>query len=180
MANIALEDLIEALAGAVIEAQDAIEKHQISNLASYFSPVNSADNPADPSGPFRPKRIVLRVPSLRPDAGENEEDEYQAPLLSLVSTNQLKIKDVEISFDVDMGILTEGDAGAKPPEGGSAGNPAARKSVSVDMGGGLLKRKGGNIHVVLRVEGGEPTEGAARLINHLNQTQGVFRKVDVD
>lgn len=165
MANIALEDLIEALAGAVIEAQDAIEKHQLSNLASYFNPVDSADSSTEPSGPYRPKRIVLRVPSLRPDAGENEEDEYQAPLLSLVASNQLKIKDVEISFDVDLGNLTESEASEK-------------KSVFVDMGGGLLKRKGGSVHVIMRVEGGEPTEGAARLINHLNQTQGVFRKVD--
>jgi hypothetical protein len=31
--------------------------------------------------------------------------------------------------------------------------------------------------VVLRVEGSEPTDGAARLINHLAQTQGVFRTV---
>ena len=41
-------------------------------------------------------------------------------------------------------------------------------SADIDGGGG---EKSGNVHVVLRVESVKPTEGAARLMNHLLQTQ---------
>ncbi|MDR3641572.1 MAG: DUF2589 domain-containing protein [Humidesulfovibrio sp.] len=160
--NIPLNDLIEALAGAVIEAQDNIEQHQISNLLGYFD----SDN--------RPKSLVVRVPSIQAEAESGSEDLYRAPLLPLVSSNMLKIKDVEITFDVDLGQMSDGPA---DPAAGGKGQPEAeapRKSIFVDMAGGK-QSKAGSIHVVLRVESSEPTDGAARLINHLAQTQGVYR-----
>jgi len=163
--NIPLNDLIEALAGAVIEAQDNIEQHQISNLLGYFD----SDN--------RPKSLVVRVPSIQPQAEEGAEDLYRAPLLPLVSSNMLKIKDVEITFDVDLGQLTDGPSGAA--EGKGQESEAPRKSIFVDMAGGK-QDKAGSIHVVLRVESAEPTDGASRLINHLAQTQGVYRTFKSD
>jgi len=54
-----------------------------------------------------------------------------------------------------------------------------KKSLFVDIAGGK-QDKGGSIHVVLRVESSEPTDGAARLMNHLTQTQGVFKTFKVD
>ncbi len=47
--NIPLNDLIESLAGAVIEAQDSVELHQLKNLTRYFH----SDK--------RPKSLVMRV-----------------------------------------------------------------------------------------------------------------------
>ncbi len=169
--NIPLNDLIEALAGAVIEAQDHIEQHQISNLLGYFDSNN------------RPRSLVVRLPSINPQAGEGSEDLYRAPLLPLVSTNLLKIRDVEITFDVDLGQLTEEPAGEVAKAGAEEGpleSEAPRKNILVDMAGGLARKKGGNIHVVLRVEGAEPTDGVARLMNHLAQTQGVFKTIKAD
>lgn len=167
--NIPLNDLIEGLAGAVIEAQDKIEQHQICNLLGYFDSQN------------RPKSLVVRLPSVNPEAEQGSEDYYRAPLLPLVSTNMLKIKDVEITFDVDLGQLTEEAVEAADKastEDQRQELATTKKSISVDMGGG--KNKGGSIHVVLRVEGSEPTDGAARLMNHLAQTQGVFKTVTVE
>lgn len=166
--NIQLNDLIEALAGAVIEAQDSIEQHQISNLLGYFDKDN------------RPKSLVVRVPSIQPKAEEGAEDLYRAPLLPLVSSNMLKIKDVEVTFDVDLGQLVE-----KPVEEtkkavpGGQEKDSPRKNLFVDMAGGK-QEKGGSIHVVLRVESSEPTDGVARLMNHLTQTQGVFKTFKAD
>lgn len=167
--RVALKDLIEALAGAVIEAQDRIEQHQIVNLSSYFDEDN------------RPKSVLIRLPSLNPNAEEGSEDLYRAPLLPLVSTNLLKIKDVEISFDVDLGALGEDDGAptapaAPSPQGSAWQNVAAgvKKSVQVHTRGPLVGKRS-TAHVVLRVEGTEPTEGAARLINQLTQVQGVFK-----
>lgn len=166
--NIPLNDLIEALAGAVIEAQDRIEQHQISNLLGYFD------------GQNRPRSLVVRMPSIHPDAEEGSEDLYRTPILPLVSTNLLKIKDVEVTFDVDLGTVTEKPVDNAVAEDGRQESTRGQKSISVDMGGGRFKDKTGKIHVVLRVESSEPTEGSARLINHLAQTQGVFKTVKVE
>lgn len=168
--RIALKDLIEALAGAVIEAQDRIEQHQIANLGSYFDENN------------RPKSVLLRLPSMQPGAPEDAEDLYRAPLLPLVATNMLRIKDVEISFDVDLGALSDEDR----PEGAGADGANAwrdalgsvKKSVQVHTRGPLVGKRS-SAHVVLRVEGTEPTEGAARLISQLNQIQGIFKTQNV-
>jgi len=159
MANTPLNNLIEALAGAVIEAQDSVEQHQLQNLMRYFG----RDR--------RPKSLVMRAPSVRPDAEPGECDMYRAPLLPLMSMNMLKIKDVEISFDASLGKIE--DPPATETQGGKGRKSPQTVSVDIDGGGG---QKSGNVHVVLRVEGSEPTEGAARLMNHLVQTQGVFRK----
>jgi hypothetical protein len=168
-AQTSLNDLIEALAGAVIEAQDRIERHQIANLKSYFD------------GNDRPVSFIVKLPSIHPQAGEDYEDYYRAPLLPLVSTNLLKIKDVEVSFDAELGELHEASEQDALKEG--AGQPAERglrKNIYVDTTSARGKPTGGSVHVVLRVEGSEPTDGAARLINHLTQVQGVFKTVKVE
>lgn len=161
-----LNDLIEALAGAVIEAQDRIEQHQIANIGSYFD----ADN--------RPRCVMIRLPSLSPDARPGDEDLYRAPLLPLVANNPLKIKEVEITFDVDLG--TVGDplgAGTSDKDGPSPWRDSARlrKTVNVQTTGNLMGRRKSTAHVVLRVEGCDATDGMARLVGHLAQTQGVFK-----
>jgi len=165
-----LPGLVEAMAGAVIDAQERIEKRQLAHLGEYFDEHN------------RPKSIVIRMPSMKPDATEDDEDLYRAPLLPLVSTNLLRIRDVEISFDADLGSLAEpgpddppgnGTVGRKWPWGRRDGKkgPVVQVDTSIKAG----KGKSGTVHVVLRLEGVEPSEGAARLMNHLAQTQGVFR-----
>lgn len=160
--SIPLNDLIEALAGAVVEAQDRIEQHQIAGLLGYFDKHN------------RPKSLLVRLPAIHPHAEKGAEELYRAPLLPLVSRNQLKIKDVEMTFDVDLGDLKEEAPVESAESGGDEGRgrgQGARKSMSVVMAAGGTKK--GSIHVVLRVEGAEPTEGVARLMNHLTLTQGV-------
>lgn len=180
--TISLNTLIEALSGAVTEAQDRIEQHQMSHLSDFFDDDN------------RPKSVTMRLPSSHPTAGENDEDLYRAPLLALVSPNNLRIKDVEISFDADLGELTPGDGDAKDsvapsPKGEDIRTTtprwtrqpvAARPTVNVDTRAATAGKKGGSVHIVLRVEGTDPTDGAARLVNHLAQTQGVFKTLKVD
>ena len=166
-----LPGLIEAMAGAVIDAQNRIEKRQLANLGDYFD------------GDNRPKSIVMRMPSMHPGATDRDEDLYRAPLLPLVSSNFLRIKDVEISFDADLGSLvhraddTPSDDGAGKSKRGWRRRGESRKTpeVQVDTTIKAGTGKSGSVHVVLRVEGSEPTEGAARLMNHLTQTQGVFQ-----
>ena len=153
--QVSLNDLIEALANAVIEAQDRIEQHQISNIRRYFD----SDN--------RPVSVHLRIPSLDPKAEEGAETHYRVPLLALVSNNPLKIKDVEISFDADISEFSELEKEEEPKDTKEWQGKSDGKAVKVDMGSGLLGKGKKTAHVVMRVEGGEPTEGMARLIHEL-------------
>jgi hypothetical protein len=170
--RLSLNSLIEAIAGAVIDAQDRIEQHQVSNLSDYFDEDN------------RPKSVVIRMPSMHPQATEGDEDLYRAPLLPLVSTNVLRIKDVEVTFDAELGDVAENaDTSGDAPDGKSDWRkkaPSSTPSLQVDTAGGSPSRKSGSVHVVLHVEGSEPTDGAARLMNHLAQTQGVFQTFKPD
>jgi len=176
MANITLKDLLEALAGAVIGAQDRIEQHQIASLGSYFD----SDN--------RPRSVLLRLPSLHPGAAEGDEDYYRAPLLSLVPTNPLQIREVEIDFDAQLGELGEeevspgatdtADKAAEDEDAGEAwhaGEP--RKTIQIDTQGVTKGSQSSSVHVRVKVASTETTSGLAKLANHLAQTQGVFKTV---
>ena len=161
--KVTFHTLIKGLAGAVIEAQDSIEKHQIANLRTYFDPYN------------RPICVDIRLPSQHPQATEDSEDLYRAPLLPLVGTNTLQIREVEISFDAELTELgpEEQTTAVDDPLNHWEKSPVARQ-VAMNTGAG----KGvGNVHVKLRVEGTEPTDGAARLMNHLAQGQGVYKTI---
>lgn len=168
--SVSLHDLIEALAGAVVDAQDRIEQHQIANLGNYFDEYN------------RPKSVLMRLPSQHPHASDGDEDIYRAPLLPLVPVNMLKIKDVEITFDVELGNIAEDIEKARNAQDSTSTNETwtealtgDKRRVSVQTRTGILGRKGGQLHVVMRVEGSDSSDGIARLVNHLVQTQGVVR-----
>ncbi|UPG92285.1 DUF2589 domain-containing protein [Luteibacter aegosomaticola] len=169
MTTTPLESLIEAMAGAVVEAQTRIEQAQVAHLADYFDEDN------------RPKSVVIRMPSMQAGAGENDEDLYRAPLLPLVPTTSLRIKDVEISFDAELGAFFAADNADEDgiqaiDKGRWAFLSRVRKgSVALDTNASQRSRDTGNVHVKLRVEGVEPTDGVSRLTNHLAMTQGVFQ-----
>lgn len=175
-----LESLIEAMAGAVVDAQGRIEDAQVAHIARFFD------------DDLRPRSVVVRVPSMQAGAPDGGEDLYRVPLLPLVPTTSLRIKDVEISFDADLGTLfsdtpaaDEDDAantGAGEPhaQGWRFGRRFRRKRVGVDTARRSRAGSSSSVHVKLRVEGVDPNEGAARLINHLAMTQGVFQTFGPD
>ncbi len=160
-----LDDLVEGLAGAVVEAQRRIETHQIENFLSFFDEDK------------RPKTFNVLVPSLHPDAA-GKDVRYQVPILPLIASSLLRIKEVEISFDTDLvGVQAPPDESVKSGEETQldAENPSPRhlKSVSLDLrGGGVFRKKAAMAHVVLKIEGRDISEGMARLVDRLIQIQG--------
>lgn len=175
MANpLTLKDLLEALAGAVIGAQDRIEQHQLANLGAYFDEDN------------RPRSILMRLPSMTPGAEEGDEDFYRAPLLALVPTNPLHIREVEIDFDVQLGEIGEEDG--VPDQASAAGaddqgraawqGTEPRKTVQIDTRS-RLGQQDAAIHVKVKVQSAETTSGLAKLTNQLTQTQGVVKAAAV-
>lgn len=164
--QVSLENLIEGLAGAVVEAQRRIESLQIKNFRSFFD----RDN--------RPEKIDILVPSLHPEA-KGEDVRYRVPLLPLVASSLLRIKEVEISFDADLVRLSNEENEKEKAKGDTSQHDEGvtgtekKKSVTVDMrGGGVFRKKAGTVHVVLKVEGRELSEGMARVVDRLIQVQG--------
>lgn len=169
-----LENLIEGLAGAVVEAQDRIEQRQIEIFESFFD------------RDHRPEAFDVRVPSLHPDRPKDDV-RYRVPLLPLVASSLLRIKEVEISFDTDIvGIADddiEGQAKNGTPGPGEQG-PGSKKPRSINLdirGAGVFRKKAGTAHVVLKVEGRDISEGMARVVDRLLQVQGeVGEKVETE
>ncbi len=155
-----LENLITALAGAVVEAQHRIEDHQIKNFQRYFPQVKEGYETR------RPASIQFRLPSLDPNAAPDDEVTYRVPLLPIVASSLLKIKEVEITFDTELVGLT-GDEGT-----GETKDDTQKSAVGIDIRGA---KETGRAHIVLKVEGRELSEGMARVVDRLVQSQGEIK-----
>tara|TARA_R110002167_G_scaffold96911_3_gene256312 strand:+ start:31 stop:582 length:552 start_codon:yes stop_codon:yes gene_type:complete len=173
--GVTLHDLIEALANAVIEAQDRIERHQTANISRYFTERG------------RPIGVDIVVPSIRPDAEDGEEDLLRVPMLSLVNATRLSIKDVEVSMEVTLGSLAALKDEATEPAENTQTEQATEanevdwkgrrpeKAVALDLGATKTKDTGPVAKITLRVESQEQTEGMARLLQELNKRIGVSK-----
>lgn len=157
-----LDNLIEGLAGAVVEAQRRIETHQINTFLSFFDEDR------------RPKKFDVLLPSLHPDAN-GDDVRYRVPLLPLVASSLLRIKEVEISFDTDLVGISDNESEASYSTETGSEELVSKKLRSIDLdirGSGIFKKNKGTAHVVIKVEGKEISEGMARLVDRLLQVQG--------
>ena len=159
---VTLNSLIEALTGAVATAQAELARNQIVNLGRYFDP---ADN--------KPRVMKLTLPSMKPgDLGKDIT--YGVPLLSLHSPAQLRIKEVEFKFDVDLGDLGESSDTSVTVADDFLGS---RREININPQPSLLGRRNTS-KVILKVEAVEQSEGLVRLIGELNKMHGEFPVVD--
>lgn len=163
MAHQSLHLLIQSIAGAVAEAQDKIQRFQVSTVREYFDDDN------------RPVCIEMRLPSTAPDALHGEERVVRVPLLSLVGPRLLAVKDMEVAFDVG---LTADQSEAPESVPAAADAPGDQPSawprephtiLNVDLGARRNGEGGPLAHVTLKVETQPCSEGMARLLQNLNQ-----------
>ena len=158
MAKLSLQDLIHAIAGAMVEAQDQVQRFQIATVKGYFDENN------------RPRAVDVRLPSMSPDADPEDERLVHVPLLSLVGAHLLNIKDVAVEFEVGLGAAEAEEA---PPPETSGENDASRapsrRVLGVDMDASRKRDTGTMARVTLKVETQEPTDGMSRLMQHLNK-----------
>jgi hypothetical protein len=168
--TITLNELVEAIARAVNEAQDRVEHYQTKLLESYFD----ADH--------RPEYFRVRVPSLREGASDDAEEELVVPTLALVGATRLAIKQLEISTTVTIGDVADfvEEDGAKARDGndndggGGAAAPSSRRSgrrrdVQLDLGASTRDPTAATAGLKITLEAGEPTEGLTRLMIELNK-----------
>lgn len=167
--SVELEALIDAVASAVIGAQDKIEVYQAGLLSQYLDPEH------------RPRVLEIRVPSTRADAKPGDEVTLHVPILSLVGATRLAISSMEVTMDVDLGDIHEvepeyetQDGEGQPPLVNSLGRPPQpRRTMSVDMNSPRSQSRDALGKVTLKVAALEPTEGIHRLMLELNKRIGV-------
>ena len=172
--QIRFDDLVEALAGAVVEAEHVIRRNQIADLRTFFY--------ADGS----PVTITVHMPSIRPGAKSGELDELKVPLIALVNPTNLVIKHLEINFTTELGdvtevehtrahALTENEKERDPttdPSGAVRMGWSGRKlaqTINVTTPSDGIAPSPSAAKVTLRVEGGPAPEGVARLIERLTK-----------
>lgn len=131
MAPVALHGLVSALSGAVVQAQDNIEKYQLEQLGQFF----------DREG--RPDSIQVMLPKLGVPKGEEDYTVLVVPRMALVQPTLLSISEFQISFDVELGDLGGAADGGEPqpsPDGGAdvAGPPG--NDVAAAPRAGLVSR----------------------------------------
>jgi hypothetical protein len=158
---VSLQSLVEAIAGSVSDAQTMVARGQIEGLASFL----------DEAG--RPRTLDVRVPSVRAGAAPGEEDVYAAPLMALVPHAAMRIKQVEVSFAVELGDL-DGDGA---PDGVQTvttdPRTGTRRTLSVNPTAGSGRdTPGTTANVTLIVECIDLPEGLARLLGEVVKTQG--------
>ncbi|MDR0378834.1 MAG: DUF2589 domain-containing protein [Candidatus Accumulibacter sp.] len=167
-----LHGLVMAISNAVLRAQEKVEAAQLNNLMSYFYRKSGHKG-------FFPLSMRVNLPSLRPEAEPGETDVYRVPYLSALPHSALRIKQVEVNFDVafgDLAVPEKTDAGNLHP-GEQEGKPLQGSGefpdLVVDMG---AFKKGQNVmaHVKLTMEGVDLPEGTARLINELIKTNQMY------
>lgn len=166
--TITLNELVEAIARAVNEAQDRVEHYQTKLLGSYFD------------DDHRPEYFRVRVPSLREGASDEAEEELVVPTLALVGATRLAIKQLEISTTVTIGDVADvveedapkvrdGDDGGGGSAAPSSRRSGRRRDVQLDLGASTRDPTAATAGLKITLEAGEPTEGLTRLMIELNK-----------
>jgi hypothetical protein len=160
-----LRALIQGIAGAIASAQQEVERQQILNIGGFFDKA------------LRPLLMSMRLPSLRHDAAPGEEDILDVPILTLVPLNPLRISEVQVEFDIELGGV-EDDGTLESPETVKAltkddTSPVPKvRRILTDAFNGSSAAKGPKAHVVVKVRDAEVPEGLARLLTELNKMHG--------
>ena len=160
MAKQSFHQLIQSIAGAVAEAQDQIQRYQVSTVRKYFDEDN------------RPVSVDVKLPSQAHDALAGSERVLRVPLISLIGSRLLTVKDMEITFEVGLGSDEHNaDASAKSSDGEDKESwpTGTHRPLSVDLGGHRSTEGRPLARVTLKVETQPPSEGMARLIHNLDK-----------
>ncbi len=92
MANTAIDDILKAIHNAAIEAQQLTEQQHIRQMHRYFDPETG-----------RALTIPIQIPNTDINAEEGKEFiEVEVPMLTLMPPTSIKIKEMEVEFEVTM------------------------------------------------------------------------------
>ncbi len=198
--GVSLDELIASLTSAVANAQDAVHRHQLALVGSYF----------DSEG--RPLSFHMKLPSTAARAAPHDYRRVTVPLVARVEPNMLSIAEFSVNCTVQLDTLVArpalapaSDVSATPPSGptwrgapvdvpaigedpaaaaapseagaGAAGPaPAAAAVMMTDppaplsVGLAPAESRGAIAHLSIKVQSQPPAEALRRLIDALNKT----------
>jgi hypothetical protein len=165
----AFDQLIEAIAGAVVEAETIVRQRQIANILSFFQ----ADG--------TPNTLDFKIFPPGSDPQTATAQLIKAPALSLVPITSLAIKDMRIEFSTELGALESTPAPPPPSAREGVLRTAAVQltalgiapkttAIAVSPPANARQSSPSTATVKLRVVASDPPEGLARLIDRLNTT----------
>jgi hypothetical protein len=177
-----LDDLINAIQYAVIEAQQVAEDHHIDLVSRFFE---EGDD-----GKTKAVTQEVWVPDVRPNAKEGALMKIDVPLMTLASLGAMKIKELKVEFTARLSSLdTEDDEDDPSPpaspsrkpgkkEEGSRGKPFAkrlrgrRKRMAFDFKKGADSSSGESTvaKISITFEGTDAPEGVVRLNDQVLKT----------
>ena len=145
MALHGFDELVEALASALVHAREVVETQHLRMIDNYF--YKDGDKQVA-------KTTTIFVPDLNSD-GEPEL-EVKVPLFSLLPLSSLTIDEITVEFEAYLSTLSRDD------ETGKA------KSMQMELGGhGMLGASKNNVKVTVKVKGGSPPEGLIKVNDNI-------------
>ena len=131
------DDLISAIQEAVVRAHETSEAQHVRMMNRFFDKETG-----------EPEMLTLNLPYIDPVESEVSYQEVKIPTICLVPFNSVKIKDIEVSAEVEFqNVKSEG--------GGNR--------ISAKLRGGGFGRKANKAKIKIRVEGGDPPEALLKL-----------------
>ncbi|WP_375394927.1 DUF2589 domain-containing protein [uncultured Sphingomonas sp.] len=113
--NVGLHDLIGSLAASIVDAQGVVERHFIALVGRYFADDGRAHS------------LHLQLPDTSSNAVPGSFVHMAVPLLSLVESSMLAIREMQIDLEVELGGI--GDI--------ASGTPDAPLGAPIDLPGML-------------------------------------------
>ena len=131
------DDLVSAIQEAVIREHETYEQQHVRKMSWFFN-----------SDTGEPETLTLNLPFLNPGDSEIQYKEVLVPTLCLVPFNSIKIKDIEVTAEVEF-------QGIKSDNG--------ENKISAKLRGGCFGKKANRAKIKITVEGGDPPEALLKL-----------------
>ena len=131
------DDLISAIQEAVVRAHETSESQHVRMMSRFFD---------EDTG--EPTMLDISLPHIDPEQGEIQYKEVKVPKVCLVPFNSIKIKDIEVSAEVEFQNIKSDNGESK---------------ISARLRGGGFGRKANRAKIKIRVEGGDPPEALLKL-----------------
>jgi len=144
MAQHNLDDLLQAIHDAVLEAQIISEKQHINQLQKYFNEDGTA------------QMLSIKVPAMQQNAAAGETETLNVPLITLVPPSAIKIKRMKVDFKVALGALHKRD-----------NNAPGTLQIDIGGSGGLFGKKQSTASIEIIFVGTDPPESFMRINDHL-------------
>ena len=134
---VVLDALVSAIQEAVIRAHETSEQQHVRMMSRFFN-----------SDTGEPETLTLNLPFLNPGDSEIQYKEVLVPTLCLVPFNSIKIKDIEVTAEVEF-------QGIKSDNG--------ENKISAKLRGGCFGKKANRAKIKITIEGGDPPEALLKL-----------------